>query len=476
MLATGRPLWSESYLADARFPHAAGTDSAARSEQLGGILGVPLVVGDDTLGVLLAAERRPRVFVDHDVELLAGLAAHAALALRTADLFDRERAAAAELRDGQRGTARRRREPRRASDLRDVSTRSCSSAAASRRWWRRSTGRPGSSWRSATTTAGPSRASGCRPAASSSPSTSREGHGGDLVAAPAPPPATTTAPADRGRHCGPTTSPPTAPDRRHHGGAADRVGALGRRGRAAHPRRVRARPAVLRHRRGEPGAPGPGHRHRPPRRRHRGRRRRRAGGAAARRGVRARLAAELRGVVRRPRRTGRGPRPGRRRRRPRGLRAPLRTGRHAHDRARRLHGGPSGVRAAHEEARQTTSLLLALDRAGSCAAADDLGLYRSLFSRSGRTGLAAFIRARSGPLLDYDGERQRDLAVTLETYLEQARHHARTCEVLHIHANTLYQRLDRVTEVLGPQWKEPGRALELQVALRLHRLLADRPD
>ena len=118
---TGRPLWSESYLEDTRFPHAAGTDSAAQSEQLGGILGVPLVVGDDTLGVLLAAERRPRAFVDHDVELLAGLAAHAALALRTADLFDRERAAASELRVGQRGAARRSSESRRrASDLRDV--------------------------------------------------------------------------------------------------------------------------------------------------------------------------------------------------------------------------------------------------------------------------------------------------------------------------------------------------------------------
>jgi DNA-binding PucR family transcriptional regulator len=102
---------------------------------------------------------------------------------------------------------------------------------------------------------------------------------------------------------------------------------------------------------------------------------------------------------------------------------------------------------------------------------DDLGLYRSLFSRSGRSGLSTYVSSTVGRLLDHDRERQRDLAATLEAYLEHARHHARTCEALHIHPNTLYQRLDRITEVLGPQWKEPGRALELQVALRLHRLM-----
>ena len=64
VLATGRPLSSERYLEDTRFPHGEGTDAAALSEQLGGILGVPLVVGDDTLGVLLAADRRARAFGD----------------------------------------------------------------------------------------------------------------------------------------------------------------------------------------------------------------------------------------------------------------------------------------------------------------------------------------------------------------------------------------------------------------------------
>jgi sugar diacid utilization regulator len=137
---------------------------------------------------------------------------------------------------------------------------------------------------------------------------------------------------------------------------------------------------------------------------------------------------------------------------------------------------PDGIRQGYEHARQTAAVLLALDRAGTCATSEELGFYRSLFSRAGRAELAAFIRLTIGPLLDYDAAHQRDLAATLEVYLEQSRHHARTCQVMHIHSNTLYQRLDRVTEVLGPGWKDPGTALEVQVALRLGRLLSTWAD
>jgi len=47
--------------------------------------------------------------------------------------------------------------------------------------------------------------------------------------------------------------------------------------------------------------------------------------------------------------------------------------------------------------------------------------------------------------------------------------------VLHVHVNTVTQRLDRVGQLLGPQWQRPERALEVQLALRLHRLRGQRP-
>lgn len=55
-------------------------------------------------------------------------------------------------------------------------------------------------------------------------------------------------------------------------------------------------------------------------------------------------------------------------------------------------------------------------------------------------------------------------------YLANAQHHARTCSDLHIHANTLYQRLHRADDLLGEGWRGADRALDIQLALRLHDL------
>ncbi|MFE1959333.1 helix-turn-helix domain-containing protein [Streptomyces sp. NPDC059479] len=40
---------------------------------------------------------------------------------------------------------------------------------------------------------------------------------------------------------------------------------------------------------------------------------------------------------------------------------------------------------------------------------------------------------------------------------------------LHVHTNTVARRLERVTELLGPDWQQPATALEIQLALRLQR-------
>lgn len=45
----------------------------------------------------------------------------------------------------------------------------------------------------------------------------------------------------------------------------------------------------------------------------------------------------------------------------------------------------------------------------------------------------------------------------------------------HVHVNTVVQRLDRIQVLPGRAWSEPDRALELQLAVRLHLLPGARP-
>ena len=81
------------------------------------------------------------------------------------------------------------------------------------------------------------------------------------------------------------------------------------------------------------------------------------------------------------------------------------------------------------------------------------------------------MRSVLGPVLDYDAERGTALMRTLQTYFAQGSNLSRTGAALHVHANTVTQRLDRVTQLLGAGWNEPERLLEVQLALRLADLL-----
>jgi DNA-binding PucR family transcriptional regulator len=124
-------------------------------------------------------------------------------------------------------------------------------------------------------------------------------------------------------------------------------------------------------------------------------------------------------------------------------------------------------------ARRCLTALLALGRRGVVGSSEVLGVYRFLLAPGGPEEAVEFVRRTVGPLLDHDAARGTELGRTLEAYLASGRQHSATAEQLHIHPNTLYQRLTRIGAVLGEDWREPDSALDLHVALRLHRLAGD---
>ncbi|WP_424889070.1 helix-turn-helix domain-containing protein [Streptomyces sp. XH2] len=141
---------------------------------------------------------------------------------------------------------------------------------------------------------------------------------------------------------------------------------------------------------------------------------------------------------------------------------------------------PGAVAAAYAEARRCLDVLHVLGRDGDGAAADDFGFVGLLLAGAdGGAGsgdrIGRFVDRTIGPVIAYDTRRGTALVPTLDAYFAGGMSPARTKDSLHVHVNTVAQRLDRVGRLLGPDWQTPARALEIQLALRLHRLAAPVP-
>ncbi len=126
----------------------------------------------------------------------------------------------------------------------------------------------------------------------------------------------------------------------------------------------------------------------------------------------------------------------------------------------------------HAEARRCLDTLMTLGRTGEVSDPAGLGLARLLLGENGPEQLAAYVETTLGPVLTYDAERGTALHATLDAWFATGGRVKETAARLHVHPNTVTQRLDRVGELLGSAWRDPGRALDLQLALRVHRLRA----
>ncbi|MGH3761475.1 GAF domain-containing protein, partial [Actinophytocola sp.] len=97
VVQTATPYATGDYHADDRFVHTDSVDAAVADEGIHAILGVPLQVGGKVIGGLLAGNRAPRPFPPDEIALASSLAAHAAVALENARLFQASQDALREL-------------------------------------------------------------------------------------------------------------------------------------------------------------------------------------------------------------------------------------------------------------------------------------------------------------------------------------------------------------------------------------------
>ncbi len=124
---------------------------------------------------------------------------------------------------------------------------------------------------------------------------------------------------------------------------------------------------------------------------------------------------------------------------------------------------------AHRRAVRCAQLLEGLGRAGALGEDRDLFPYAALLGDHGAAGVEEFVQRTVGPLLRHDAARDGELAHSLLVHLDQGLRTSAAAQALHLHPNTLRPRLDRIGKLL-PGWDDPSRRLEVHLALRVRSL------
>jgi hypothetical protein len=125
------------------------------------------------------------------------------------------------------------------------------------------------------------------------------------------------------------------------------------------------------------------------------------------------------------------------------------------------------LREALREARRTATGLLALHMRQTVADSSALGPLTLLLGAAGDADALLVAEQTLRPLATLPARRAAELRETMAAFLRNNQHMQRTAHQLHIHVNTLYQRLDSLTELFGQLWRTPQQSLALRLALEI---------
>ncbi|WP_223839801.1 helix-turn-helix domain-containing protein [Saccharopolyspora pogona] len=127
------------------------------------------------------------------------------------------------------------------------------------------------------------------------------------------------------------------------------------------------------------------------------------------------------------------------------------------------------LRTQVDAASACVRILPALGLNDTAVTTDEYLPYTALFG-PGEARVTTYVRRVIGPILDWDAKHAGKLLPTLAAYLGNRMSPVATARALHLHKNTVLQRLERTTELLGEDWQEPDRLFRITVAVRLATL------
>jgi sugar diacid utilization regulator len=126
--------------------------------------------------------------------------------------------------------------------------------------------------------------------------------------------------------------------------------------------------------------------------------------------------------------------------------------------------GTENITVSHDEANKALSYL-STQKWKKCIQYNEIGVNR-LFLNQSKKEIEAFLNEILGPL-QLNTVKTSDLEETLYTYIAYNKSATQTAEKLHIHINTLYQRLKKIENLLKLDLNDPKDILQIQLACHL---------
>lgn len=116
-------------------------------------------------------------------------------------------------------------------------------------------------------------------------------------------------------------------------------------------------------------------------------------------------------------------------------------------------------------AKGALDIALRSGRKGTVVTLPELGVAGLLLQLEDTGQLLAFADTTLGPVLDYDRRHRTELLATLRMYLQCRLDRAATAQRLHIHPNTVGQRMRRIEQLCSAELADPSVAAQFSTAL-----------
>lgn len=102
---------------------------------------------------------------------------------------------------------------------------------------------------------------------------------------------------------------------------------------------------------------------------------------------------------------------------------------------------------------------------------DELGIFKILSQDFLTEELEDFYKTTLKPLVDYDEKKSTEFVKTLEAYFTYNGNLTRMSEHLFTHYNTILYRINRINEITNMDLNDPNNRLNLEIALKIRKLL-----